>query len=799
MATVYLAVQEIFEREVALKVMSKGLADDPSFGQRFLREARIVSQLVHPNIVTVYDVGVHDGAYFLSMEYVEGKDLKHMRKRLSFPQKIQVVRDIAKALDFAGSKGYVHRDIKPENIMVYNKGRRAVLMDFGIARAAESDISVTQAGTAVGTPHYMSPEQAKGKAVDSRADIYGLGVVFYYLLIGQVPYDAESAVAIGIKHITEPIPLLPHHLEPLQFILDGMMAKDPDDRFQDGGELAAALEIVDVDELEELEREYQRARREAKEPVLNSPTMISIQSDLISKGATGGITQIDDPDRFTVSFDSIDKEERSKSRWIWITSVAVFAAIVGLSSYFVTQDESAVSGVSSEEEKIARQKSLADLIRGTSLESEQLGKLPPGIKSKKQAQMEKELQQLTKKYNADNEKLEPLVKKLRQLIVMLPNKRDYQEQYLALAQTHLRSIGPYFSSGAFKKAQRQLDQLQQLFPEYNRQEVASLRSRLANRSTIEKNLALAEKLEKEGKLTEPEGSNALALYREVLALDPDIYPAKLGLGRIARALSNDARNKLRRGDDADALALLGKALQIDPNNNNALAVKSQLNEKRTVTQQVNMLFDEADRQVFQGNYYGPVGQSAFDSYSQILALDESNRSALRGLESLLDKVEQRASRLVSEGRYDDARASLEAAYKQRKGDGKIQLAMLKVDEAINIAKYSDEPKIVQIRASGQSKVDLNRDQPRVIDVANKIYFKFSYDNFPNAGSLLDARLLNEKQSRLLAEVPVVTSGTSGEGEFIFEKQARSTFEGGYYNVELVLQDKTLKSFRFRVE
>lgn len=140
MATVYLAEQEIFEREVALKVMSKSLAEDPSFGQRFMREAKIVSQLVHPNIVTVHDVGVHEGYYYLSMQVIDGLDLKQSRRSLSLRQKVTAIRDIAKALDYAGSKGYVHRDIKPENILFHTSDGRAVLTDFGIARADRKSV-----------------------------------------------------------------------------------------------------------------------------------------------------------------------------------------------------------------------------------------------------------------------------------------------------------------------------------------------------------------------------------------------------------------------------------------------------------------------------------------------------------------------------------------------------------------------------------------------------------------------------------------------------------------------------------
>ena len=279
MATVYLAEQEIFEREVALKVMSRSLADDPSFGQRFFREAKIVSRLVHPNIVTVHDVGEYEGFYYLSMEHIDGGDLKLGRKRLTFRQKITALKDIAKALQYAATKGYVHRDIKPENIMFHLSDGRAVLTDFGIARAAETGSSVTQTGVAIGTPHYMSPEQAKGQMVDHRADIYSLGVVLYLLVAGRVPYDAESAVAIGIKHITDPVPQLPEIMRDLQPVLDKMMAKSPDDRYQSAAYLINALDALDMPALEKTSLVLEQVLRDQAELIQTaddeSPTLVS--------------------------------------------------------------------------------------------------------------------------------------------------------------------------------------------------------------------------------------------------------------------------------------------------------------------------------------------------------------------------------------------------------------------------------------------------------------------------------------------------------------------------------------------
>ncbi len=162
MATVYLAIQESFEREVALKVMSPELAKEQDFSERFLREARIVGKLEHPNIVTVYDVGIENGHHYLSMQYIDGRDLKQLLPTLSAERIFQVLQEVAMALHYAGGKGYVHRDVKPENVMLLEEDGRAILMDFGIARASRPDNSMTRTGTALGTPHYMSPEQARG-------------------------------------------------------------------------------------------------------------------------------------------------------------------------------------------------------------------------------------------------------------------------------------------------------------------------------------------------------------------------------------------------------------------------------------------------------------------------------------------------------------------------------------------------------------------------------------------------------------------------------------------------------------
>ncbi|GAB1256994.1 hypothetical protein NBRC116494_14960 [Aurantivibrio plasticivorans] len=245
MSTVYLAIQLSVGREVALKVMSPVLNADPVFGERFQREANIVGQLSHPNIVSIYDIGRYKGLNYIAMDYLPGGTVhEKMVQGLDTAGTLSVLRQIAHALDVAHRKGYVHRDIKPENILFRDDGT-AVLTDFGVAKAASASTQVTNAGTVVGTPHYMSPEQSRGMPLDGRSDLYSLGVVLYEMLTGSVPFQGEESVAIAIKHLTEPVPKLPGQHAVLQPLIDKLLAKNANDRFQTGAELVAAIDILE--------------------------------------------------------------------------------------------------------------------------------------------------------------------------------------------------------------------------------------------------------------------------------------------------------------------------------------------------------------------------------------------------------------------------------------------------------------------------------------------------------------------------------------------------------------------------
>ncbi|AOS97783.1 Serine/threonine-protein kinase StkP [Microbulbifer aggregans] len=243
MSTVYLAVQRSVGRQVALKVMSPVLNADPIFSERFQREANIVGQLSHPNIVAIHDIGRYRSLNYIAMDYMPGGSVSdRLAKGIMDPiEALNVARQIALALDHAHGKGYVHRDLKPENILFREDGS-AVLTDFGVARAVARTTRMTNTGMVVGTPHYMSPEQARGAAIDGRADLYSLGVVFFEMVTSAVPYQADEAVAIAIKHLTDPIPRLPARHSLFQGLVERLLAKDPADRFQRGLDVVEAID-----------------------------------------------------------------------------------------------------------------------------------------------------------------------------------------------------------------------------------------------------------------------------------------------------------------------------------------------------------------------------------------------------------------------------------------------------------------------------------------------------------------------------------------------------------------------------
>jgi WD40 repeat protein/serine/threonine protein kinase len=249
MATVFKAYDPRFKRDVALKVLPHEFLHDPTFRMRFEREAETIATLEHPSIVPVYDYGEDNGQPFLVMRFMTGGALVERIRRgpMSPAQAAEIIRPMASALDEAHSRGIVHRDLKPANIL-FDHHNQPYLSDFGIVKLSESGSALTGSGV-IGTPAYMSPEQAHGSGdIDARSDIYALGTILYELLTSRLPYSADTPMGVVVKHITEPLPDIlatrPDLPESIDWLIRRAMAKDRNDRFATAGELASALDSI---------------------------------------------------------------------------------------------------------------------------------------------------------------------------------------------------------------------------------------------------------------------------------------------------------------------------------------------------------------------------------------------------------------------------------------------------------------------------------------------------------------------------------------------------------------------------
>lgn len=326
MADVWLAEDTHLQRQVALKVLHKRFAQDREFVERFRREAESAAGLQHPNIVSVYDRGEFEGTYYIAMQYVDGPTLKGLiDAELNPEQAVALIRQVLEAARFAHRHGIVHRDLKPQNVIVDGEGK-AIVTDFGIARAGVSEI--TQTGSVMGTPHYLSPEQAQGFEVTAVSDLYSIGVLLYEALTGRVPFEGESAVAVAMKQVSQ-TPQRPSSINPrvspaLDAVVMRALEKEPGERFQSADAFIAALDAA------------------LREPGVGSgtasfaplPPVVAVPEEAAAE-------------------ENPDAAARKRRRWIWI-AVAVAAVVGVLIGLALTRDTSTeVPNVSGNELNVA--------------------------------------------------------------------------------------------------------------------------------------------------------------------------------------------------------------------------------------------------------------------------------------------------------------------------------------------------------------------------------------------------------------------------------------------------------------
>jgi beta-lactam-binding protein with PASTA domain/tRNA A-37 threonylcarbamoyl transferase component Bud32 len=335
MAEVYLAHDNLLNRPVALKALFPEYAREPSFVERFRREAQAAANLNHPNIVAIYDWGQEDGTYFIVMEYVEGRSLRDLIRSeapVEPGQAAEITAEIASALAFAHRNGVVHRDVKPGNVLLTRTGTVKVT-DFGIARAGASD-GLTQTGSVMGTATYFSPEQAQGLPVDGRSDVYALGVVLYEMVTGVAPFTAESPVSVAYKHVRETA-VLPTERNPdvppdLERIIVTALSKEPANRYQTAEDMRADI------------LRFRRGR-----PVVGAPAT-ALFADVPTPGATAAVRATPGAAAAaygaTVASPRVDERgrmatvaplprKRRNTALVWVLTILGLAAVIGAILY----------------------------------------------------------------------------------------------------------------------------------------------------------------------------------------------------------------------------------------------------------------------------------------------------------------------------------------------------------------------------------------------------------------------------------------------------------------------------------
>lgn len=826
MATVYLAIQESFQREVALKIMASSLSEDKSFSERFIQEARVVSRLVHPHIVTVYDVGIHEGHHYLSMEYVPGKELKHCLGELSGSDILRIVSEIASALDYASQKSCVHRDVKPENIMLHEESGRAVLMDFGIAKADDVGSGLTQTGMALGTPYYMSPEQARGHAVDGRADLYSLGIVFYKMLLGRVPFDGDSAVTIGIKHISEPVPRLPAKLAVFQPLLNKLLAKSVSDRYQRGAEVVAAIK-----ELASAAKIIDKTRNQ----IFNAA---SGDSDLSLSDQAN-----------TVLLSGVDAEQAPRKIWPWLLLIAVPAALA--IGYYVSFGRQFPPTA----EQQLQLKQRLGLIEKPQLTLEDIMRVPAEkVVSAADVIAESAPQSLTDDTGLTSaplmaERLEPLADpadfsdpeplggpgftttidviessvsddsavgddfealledvalleqqyasyeiNLAELVAgyrkLLARQADYlpakerlsvlKNEWLEIIDVSLEEAGVELE--ALANVDEQLQAALSSFPELaENPRYKRLSAQFSKQDTVSQALSTGDYYLSQGKYLGSGKNNAAYQYQLVLGLAANNSRAQQGMLAIAERFVEQAEKHRLNKAYPEAQLAIDKGLSLVPTYAPLLRIRQLVVEEAGQQAIINDLLLQAEVAEQQGQLIIEQN-SAVEILAEVLRLAPGQPEAQEAMRRVVAKQLEYIEGLVVDKNLNKALAVTEESL--LKLPANQQLLLLK--QRIN----SLAPTIKQLSLSGAPLVGPVEGSSQQFKAARTLYIAFGYQNFTAATTVLQATLYDGDQTLQIAAVPVIVSGEHGEKIFKIQRPVEG-FKAGGYRLDMLLDGEII--------
>jgi serine/threonine-protein kinase PpkA len=549
MATVYVAIQESLDRRVALKLLKK--FDTPGQAERFVNEGRIIASLNHRNIITIHDIGRVEGRHYISMEYLEGGDLEQrIREGIPPDAAIALTRTLGQCLAFIHDKGIIHRDIKPGNIL-FRKDGTPILTDFGIAKEMHRDTSLTMDGSALGSPDYLSPEQAESKSLDGRADLYSLGIVLFEMLTGEKPYRGDSYIETVMEHITAPIPDLPRALKPYQELVDRMIAKRPGDRFASAGDMIAFIDTLDRAPADEgLSRKFaglvgslHRSGAPSSGP---APTMEVAQEELPLAPAHAG-THVA-PETAAIGM------PRSPLRYLLLAGavlvLAASATMLALAPFEETVIEAPDPAPSELERHLASARE--------AMQSERLTSPPEN--------------------NAYFH--------YRKALESDPQNETAMQGIADIAGRYADSAEQQITQGNLDAARLQIENGLGVLPGEARLEALSQRVTELENAEIEAYLLRAKVALDANKLTTPAEDNAYAHYQEVLARRPDHEEALNGIALIADRYADLAQGSIDGYEYSDAKVYVQKGLKVQPEHARLLALQERTNAVKDVPDRI---------------------------------------------------------------------------------------------------------------------------------------------------------------------------------------------------------------------
>jgi len=646
MAKVYLGMQVLLERKVAIKILHQRLsAESDEFKKRFFTEGRVLAKLQHDNIVTIIDIGEVDGMLYMAMEYVENGTLTDWLKKqeVTVDQAIQICSKVGLALHAVHMKHIVHRDLKPSNILLRNINT-PLLTDFGIARETDQDQGLTQTGHILGTLQYMSPEQIRGMHVDHRSDIYALGLMFYRLLVGRLPFVANSQYDLSRMQCEDIPPPLPPHLAVIQPVMDGMLAKDPADRFQSCLEFCKAVQNLPVTD-DEFAEELEGATRIFDVSQLSDPSFSSGRhsgqysdrySDRFSERHSGQFTGRTDTqtsrgyEQTRMMTGEQGRAGSGKLKKILMfglpTLVLVLAAVLYFTIWYVPS-----TGLSEANERRVEnylRRVDADLL----------------------------------KLQIDSPPEDNAVYELRKALALAPGYRPALDRAREIAEFYETDARDLIDEDKFKEAAETVKKGLAIDPEYENlvileDELTTMLAEQQRQADIAEALQVASDYQAQGMLIEPEDTNAYAAFKKVLELDPQNSTATDGLESILSSLMDEAEQNVDSGDLELAGNQVQKASLLFPNSRLVNEVKTKIAvTQRAIREQgeVEEFLRVAQQQMDDGKYIEPASDNALDSYTEVLNRLPDNQAAIDGLAQIAAHFTTLAKEALERGEVSEA-------------------------------------------------------------------------------------------------------------------------------------------------